>query len=192
MGTRVWVFGYGSLVWKTGFHFESKKIGYIDGFVRRFWQGNTTHRGTPDSPGRVATLIKKDSGRVWGVAFEVVGRSQIQEAMDHLGMRECMLGGYDVEMVPFHFRGCHDQTVPVIVFNALPENPHYLGPAALDDLANQVVSSKGPSGHNVEYVTRLAEFVRHQMPEDSDEHLFELESHIMKLLHEKNVSLENL
>ncbi len=131
-------------------------------------------------------------GRVWGVAFEVVGRVQIQQAMDHLGMRECLLGGYNAEIIPFHLRGSYDQTVPVVVFNALPDNPHFLGPAALDDLANQVVSSKGPCGHNVEYVTRLAEFVRHQIPEDSDEHLFDLESHIMKLLHAKNISLENL
>ena len=44
----VWIFGYGSILWQTGFQYKSKKIGYITGYDRVFWQGNTTHRGTPE------------------------------------------------------------------------------------------------------------------------------------------------
>ncbi len=47
--SELWVFGYGSILWKTGFVYKSKKVGKIDGYVRRFWQGNVTHRGTPNS-----------------------------------------------------------------------------------------------------------------------------------------------
>ena len=47
--SSIWVFGYGSLVWRPGFEFHSKHIGFIEGFTRRFWQGNVTHRGTPSS-----------------------------------------------------------------------------------------------------------------------------------------------
>ena len=42
------VFGYGSIFWKPEFKYESKKQGKIYGFQRAFWQGNITHRGTPD------------------------------------------------------------------------------------------------------------------------------------------------
>ena len=42
------VFGYGSLLWKQGFEFSTKKTGYIQGFKRKFWQKNCTHRGTEE------------------------------------------------------------------------------------------------------------------------------------------------
>lgn len=46
MHNSLWVFGYGSLTWNPNFDFSSKEIGHIQGYDRRFWQGNLTHRGT--------------------------------------------------------------------------------------------------------------------------------------------------
>jgi len=188
---NVWVFGYGSLVWKTGFKFTSKKIGYIDDYVRRFWQGCPSHRGTPDSPGRVATLVKKDKARTWGVGFELVGQEEIQEAMLHLGMRECKMGGYIIEVVPFYCRETKQQH-PCILFNALQSNKNFLGSASTEALAKQIYASTGPSGHNVEYVTRLTDYIRAFIPEETDEHLFGIDRYIRKWLKRDNVCLDTL
>ncbi|GIC86791.1 gamma-glutamylcyclotransferase [Aspergillus udagawae] len=110
----LWVFGYGSLIWKPPPHYDQRIPGYIDGYVRRFWQASTDHRGTPEAPGRVVTVIERgfwetlddphahlesSTARVWGAAYHIPA-SHAEEVHDYLDDRE--IDGYTVHYTPFH------------------------------------------------------------------------------------------
>lgn len=45
----LWVFGYGSLIWLPKIEYAKSEKGFVKDYALRFWQGNTTHRGTPES-----------------------------------------------------------------------------------------------------------------------------------------------
>ncbi|XP_033734335.1 putative glutathione-specific gamma-glutamylcyclotransferase 2 [Pecten maximus] len=178
----IWVFGYGSLMWNPNFNFERKLTGHINGSVRRFWQGNTTHRGTSTKPGRVATLAKQQQGCVWGVAFQIVGLAQIREGLDYLYTREAVLGGYEAFVTKFYPRDSDDLPVDVLVFTATSSSYLYLGPADVNVMADQIYSTSGQAGPNIDYVTSIADYVRKHIPEDNDDHLFSLDRALRHLI----------
>ncbi|KAJ2879954.1 Cation transport regulator-like protein 2 [Coemansia aciculifera] len=72
-GRALWVFGYGTLMYRVDFPIEAQVFGYIHGCKRAFLQKSHDHRGTPSQPGRVCTLLPAaDSieSVCWGVAYK--------------------------------------------------------------------------------------------------------------------------
>ena len=53
----LWVFGYGSLCWLPGFNYGDSVVGHVEGFARRFWQGNASHRGTKEKVSLYVILV---------------------------------------------------------------------------------------------------------------------------------------
>lgn len=111
-----WIFGYGSLIYKPPPHTLLRVPGYITGHVRRFWQSSNDHRGTPDAPGRVVTLIAREfwaeltqaardphsappDGKTWGVAYKI-DPAHAREVKAYLDYRE--KNGYTEHLVPFN------------------------------------------------------------------------------------------
>ncbi|KAI8889936.1 ChaC-like protein [Backusella circina FSU 941] len=163
----IWVFGYGSLIWKPPIHYESKQIGYIKNYVRRFWQHSEDHRGTPEKPGRVVTLIPFDEWKTiesieghdrvtWGVAFKIPSD--------------------DVEAT----RAYLDHREKALAYIATTDNEAYVGPAPAENIAKQIYETYGPSGWNAEYLLNLADALREISPDARDDHVFELETLVKK------------
>ncbi|XP_012691462.1 glutathione-specific gamma-glutamylcyclotransferase 1 [Clupea harengus] len=177
----LWIFGYGSLVWKPDFKYKKSKVGYITGYKRRFWHGDNFHRGDDTMPGRVVTLLEDDDACTWGVAFEVIG-AQMEECLKYLNMRESVRGGYITKVVEFFPRDQNLPPVPALVYIATPDNPIYLGPASPEEIAAQIIVCKGKSGQNIEYLSRLAEFMKTTCPDVEDTHLFSIETAAVTLL----------
>ncbi|KAM9842279.1 glutathione-specific gamma-glutamylcyclotransferase 1-like [Aulostomus maculatus] len=181
--SSLWIFGYGSLVWKPDFSYVRRKIGYIQGYKRRFWHGDDFHRGDKKKPARVATLVQDQEACTWGVAYEVTD-SQIDASLQYLYTREVVCGGYVTEMVEFIPREKGQATHHALVYIATSDHPAYLGPASDKEIATQIAICRGKTGHNIEYLVRLAEFMRCCCPEVEDDHLFSIENALFKCLRE--------
>ena len=153
VGADLWIFGYGSLVWRPAFPFLERALGHVDSYVRRFWQGSPDHRGTPERPGRVVTLSPKSGARCQGVAFRVAAGDR-KAVLKNLDDRES--GGFHRIVIPFHFAEVASP-VDVLAYIAAAGNPNFLGPAPTAEMVAQVRSAEGKSGRNIDYVLRLAE-----------------------------------
>ncbi|EAL21899.1 hypothetical protein CNBC0400 [Cryptococcus deneoformans B-3501A] len=104
-----WVFGYGSLIFKPPCHLDNPQAdfevsGYVKGVVRRFAQSSIDHRGTPEHPGRVVTVVEakvwhglegitlKDDeilpdDYVWGIAYRI-DSEKAEEVKAYMGEKQ--------------------------------------------------------------------------------------------------------
>jgi len=181
-GVIVYIFGYGSLIWRPGFPFLRKFDGYIKGWKRYFWQGSTDHRGTPEEPGRVVTLVKDPDcaaqSETWGTVY-CVSEDEAEVILKNLDYRE--KGGYIREEVDVYIRG---QDAPVaqkaILYVATEKNTCFIGETPIELIAKQIHKCVGPSGPNIDYLLNLAHSLRRMNV--VDEHVFELERLVRDLV----------
>jgi cation transport protein ChaC len=149
----VWVFGYGSLIFRPGFEHTRRVPARTPGWSRRFWQGSTDHRGVPGAPGRVVTVIPDPGAELWGVAYQV-DPAHWEELVVRLDLRE--QGGYQQHHVTALDAAGTVLTERALLYVATEGNPDWLGDSPLEAIARQVVTASGPSGRNVDYVLELA------------------------------------
>jgi cation transport protein ChaC len=174
VSSDVWIFGYGSLIFRADFPYLERRIGIIRGFARRFWQSSPDHRGTPAAPGRVVTLVESPGSALRGVAYRVAGE-QAERVLAELDQRE--RAGYERLRVAVELE---DASVAcAFVYQARADNPGYVHGATTEQIARIVRGAVGPSGDNASYVVRLARALREIGEEDP--HVFEIERFLTEL-----------
>jgi cation transport protein ChaC len=144
----LWVFGYGSLMWRPGFDYEERTLATIRGLHRALCIRSFVHRGTPEQPGLVLGLDRGGSCR--GVAFRVASRLR-ERTLGYLRAREQVTSVY-VE-VTRRARLSDGRTVDVVAYRADRRHPQYSGPLSDEALLAIIRAGSGASGANPDYIT---------------------------------------
>ena len=147
----VWVFGYGSLIWRPGFPFAESGFATLEGWSRCFKQASPDHRGTPESPGRVLTMSRGENLKCIGKVFRVVAQDWAS-VQPYLEKRES--GGYEAVEVDVSFAG---RTITAWTWVASPMNEHFVQCETFEETLSVMLSAQGESGPNIEYVLNLDE-----------------------------------
>ncbi|KAJ1448731.1 ChaC-like protein-domain-containing protein [Pelagophyceae sp. CCMP2097] len=160
----LWIFGYGSLVWRPEVEWVAfeQRAGVCDGWARYFAQQSTDHRGTPNAPGLVATLLEEPGASTKGTAYKVPDDC-VASVLDKLDVRE--RGGYTRRIASVDLvcaDGGPPRRVSALVYSATRENPNFVPDlastesAAVAAAAEIIATAVGPSGRNYEYLEELA------------------------------------
>ena len=142
---RLAIFAYGSLLFRPGFSYLDRVRAVAHGRARSFSQASPDHRGTPERPGRVLTLVEQPGAQTVGAVYFV--EAPAEELLLQLDHRE--RAGYQRITLDVMLDG---RLVEAVTWIALPGNEHDVGALPLEELAVLIRAAMGPSGRNDEYV----------------------------------------
>ena len=144
----VWVFGYGSLMWRPGFQYVHKEMARLYGYRRSLCVWCREHRGTANEPGLVFGLDA--GGSCSGIAYRVADRDK-HGVLEYLYERELVNPVYVPKWLPVRLQHC--RTVRALTFTTDRSREQYAGTLGAEQIAVVVRRAHGRSGHNLDYVT---------------------------------------
>lgn len=146
---ELWVFGYGSLIWRPGFPFLEAVPARLAGFHRSLCIYSHVHRGTPERPGLVLGLDR--GGSCLGRAFRVDPLHR-DETIAYLREREQATAVYLERHLPVTLLDGSERRVPALAYVADRRHEQYAGRLAHDLQLELVSRGVGRSGINRDYV----------------------------------------
>ena len=145
----LWVFGYGSLMWRPGFEYADKVPARLIGEHRALCVYSFDHRGTPEKPGLVLGLDR--GGACRGIAFRVAPKLR-EAAIEYLRAREQTTHVYREVMRSVWLNNSSQQRVSALTYVADRSHVQYAGRLPLNEQLRIVRQGHGRSGNNRDYV----------------------------------------
>jgi cation transport protein ChaC len=146
---ELWIFGYGSLMWRPDFAYEEAVHARVDGWRRGFFIYSTHHRGSHAKPGLVLALDR--GGSCEGIAFRVAG-AQAARTLAYLRAREQVSGVYIECALNASLLDGSGRLVRAVTFVAERRHPSYAGRLCLKEQAHLIRAAAGISGANYHYL----------------------------------------
>src|SRR3982751_6728137 len=145
----LWVFGYGSLMWRPGFEFIERVPARLIGEHRALCVYSFMHRGTPEKPGLVLGLDR--GGACRGVAFRVAEKNSAA-TIANLREREQVTSVYREVKRSVWLENEARQRVSALVYVVDRGHVQYAGRLSLAEQLRHVLQGHGQSGVNRDYV----------------------------------------
>ncbi len=145
---NLWVFGYGSLMWRPGFEHIDARPARLRGFHRAFCMSSIHYRGTVEKPGLVLGLAP--GGSCVGRAFEVA-LDQRLATIAYLRERELISYVYHERVVPVQIADL-PEPVPALTYIADRNGPQFEPDGDLDAQALRIATCSGSAGSNADYL----------------------------------------
>jgi cation transport protein ChaC len=145
----LWVFGYGSLMWRPDFPFLERVEARLIGAHRALCVYSFVHRGTPERPGLVLGL--DHGGTCRGIAYRVAAAERAR-TIDYLRAREQVTSVYRECMRPIWLKRETAQRVPALCYMVDRGHVQYAGRLSLEQQLHHVRQGHGQSGANRDYV----------------------------------------
>jgi cation transport protein ChaC len=145
----LWVFGYGSLMWRPGFNAERAAHARLVGWRRCFCIYSTHHRGNAQRPGLVLGLDR--GGACEGIAYRVP-QSRAAATLAYLRAREQINGVYREAHLPVSLEDGNGEHVLALAFVVERSHPSYAGRLPLCEQVGLIRAASGRSGSNVDYL----------------------------------------
>ena len=145
----LWIFGYGSLIWRPGFDYLEARRAKLIGEHRALCIYSFVHRGIPEKPGLVLGLDR--GGACQGMAYRVA-EARRDEIIAYLRAREQVTSVYREVVRSVWLDGDARERVSAIAYVADRGHEQYAGRLSLDEQLHLVRGGHGSSGANDEYV----------------------------------------
>jgi cation transport protein ChaC len=163
----LWVFGYGSLMWRPGFEFIERVPARLIGEHRALCVYSFVHRGTPEKPGLVLGLDR--GGACRGVAFRVAEKNSAA-TITYLREREQVTSVYREVKRSVWLENEARQRVSALVYVVDRGHVQYAGRLSQAEQLRHVLQGHGQSGVNRDYVLATVKAIEAEGFRDSQLH----------------------